>query len=127
MSDDVISSPHAHIIPIPRTFITTNINMVQSIDSAKFERLLSFVRLVGKYGSFSSFYFLHVTLSSAGAIRHEYSPDDGVQWVRVKPWTPFIERCTRYCISISSAVEMGRTEVHSFVVDSFTINLTLAY
>lgn len=32
----------------------------------------------GKYGAFSSFFVLMRTLSSAGAIRCEYSPDDGV-------------------------------------------------
>ena len=45
MSDDDISSPHAHIIPIPRTYIITNINMVRSIDPAKFKKLVKVVRL----------------------------------------------------------------------------------
>ena len=52
-------------------------------------------KTAGKYGAFSSFFVLMRTLSSAGAIRCEYSPDDGVQWLRAKPWTPSIGRYRR--------------------------------
>ena len=44
MSGFDISSPHVHIIPIPRTYIITNINMVRSVDSAKFKKLVRVVR-----------------------------------------------------------------------------------
>jgi hypothetical protein len=45
MSDDDISSPHVHIIPTPRTYIITNINMVRLVDPAKFAKLVKVVRL----------------------------------------------------------------------------------
>jgi hypothetical protein len=38
MSHCLISSPHVHIIPIPRTYIISNINMVQSVDSVKLKK-----------------------------------------------------------------------------------------
>ena len=44
MSGFDISSPHVHIIPIPRTYIITNINMVRSVDPAKFQKLVRVVR-----------------------------------------------------------------------------------
>ena len=48
-----------------------------------------------KYGTFSSFFFGIRPRCPSGAIRSEYSPDRGVQWLRVKPWTPSIGRCRR--------------------------------
>jgi hypothetical protein len=44
MSSFDILSPHVHIIPIPRTYIITNINMVRSVDLAKFQKLVRVVR-----------------------------------------------------------------------------------
>ncbi len=38
-----------------------------------------------KYGTFSSFFFGIQTRPPSGAIWPEYLPDDGVQWLRVKP------------------------------------------
>jgi hypothetical protein len=33
---------------------------------------------------------LIVALAAAGAIRSEWSPDGGVQWILVKPWSCYI-------------------------------------
>jgi hypothetical protein len=33
---------------------------------------------------------LHVTLLSTRVMQSKYLPDDGIQWLRVKLWTPFI-------------------------------------
>jgi len=63
----------------------------------------------GKYGAFSSFFFCMATPQSAGAIRREYLPDDSVQWLQVKPWTPYIGRYWRCCASASSRASK-RTE-----------------
>ena len=57
--------------------------------------------MAGKYGAFSSFFLGNATLSSNGGIRCKYSTDDGVQWLRVKPWTPSISQCKRHCTSVS--------------------------
>ena len=38
-----------------------------------------------KYDTFSSFFFGIQPRCPSGAIRPEYSPDGGVQWLRVKP------------------------------------------
>jgi hypothetical protein len=38
-----------------------------------------------KYGTFLSFFYGIQTRYPSGAIRPEYSPDGGVQWLRVKP------------------------------------------
>ena len=48
-----------------------------------------------KYGTFLSFFYGMRPRRPSGAIRSEYSPDRGVQWLRVKPWTPSIGRCRR--------------------------------
>jgi hypothetical protein len=48
-----------------------------------------------KYDTFLSFLFGIRPRRPSGAIRSEYSPDGGVQWLRVKPWTPSIGRCRR--------------------------------
>jgi hypothetical protein len=48
-----------------------------------------------KYGSFSFFFYGIRTRRPSGAIQPEYSPDGGVQWLRVKPWTPSIGRYRR--------------------------------
>ena len=48
-----------------------------------------------KYGTFLSFFFGIRPRRPSGAIRSKYSPDRGVQWLRVKPWTPSIGRCRR--------------------------------
>jgi len=48
-----------------------------------------------KYGTFLSFFFGIRPRRPSGAIRSEYSTDRGVQWLRVKPWTPSIGRCRR--------------------------------
>ena len=45
MSDDGILSLHVDIIPTQRIYIITNINMVRSIDPAKFKKLVKVVRL----------------------------------------------------------------------------------
>ncbi len=39
MSNHLISSPHVHIIPTPRTYIIFNIPMVQLVDQAKLKKL----------------------------------------------------------------------------------------
>jgi hypothetical protein len=38
-----------------------------------------------KYGTFLSLFYVIRTCCLSGAIRPEYSPDRGVQWLRVKP------------------------------------------
>jgi hypothetical protein len=38
-----------------------------------------------KFGTFSSFFYGNQTRRPSGAIRSEYSPDRGVQWLCVKP------------------------------------------
>ena len=48
-----------------------------------------------KYGTFLYFFNGIRTRRPSGAIRPEYSTDGGVQWLRVKPWTPSIGRCRR--------------------------------
>jgi hypothetical protein len=48
-----------------------------------------------KYGTFLSFFYGIRTRHPSGAIRSEYLPDRGVQWLRVKPWTPSIVRYRR--------------------------------
>ena len=44
MSDDGILSLHVDIIPTQRIYIITNINMVRSVDPAKFQKLVRVVR-----------------------------------------------------------------------------------
>jgi hypothetical protein len=46
MSDHLISSPHVHIIPIPRTYIISNITMVRLVDQAKLKKLLGVFKKV---------------------------------------------------------------------------------
>jgi len=48
-----------------------------------------------KYDTFLSFLFGIRPRRPSGAIRSEYSPDGGVQWLRAKPWTPSIGQCRR--------------------------------
>jgi hypothetical protein len=45
-----------------------------------------------KYDTFLYFFYGIQTRRPSGAIRPEYSPDGGVQWLHVKPWTPSIGR-----------------------------------
>ena len=47
-------------------------------------------------------FFCMATPQSAGAIQREYLPDDSVQWLQVKPWTPYIGRYWRCCAGASS-------------------------
>ncbi len=78
---------------------------------------------------FSYFFNGIQTHRPSGAIRSEYSPDRGVQWLRVKPWTPSIVYwaiSSVSCRRISSSVETARTAVHLFVADDRAIDLNLA-
>ncbi len=43
-----------------------------------------------KYGTFLSFFYGIRTRRPSGAIRSEYLPNRGVQWLHVKPWIPSI-------------------------------------
>jgi hypothetical protein len=46
--------------------------------------------------SFLVFYVVSTNVSTmvaARAIRRRHSPDGGIQWLRMKPWTFFIGRC----------------------------------
>ncbi len=45
-------------------------------------------KTTNKFGTFSSFFYGNQTRRPSGAIRSEYLPDRGVQWLCVKPWTP---------------------------------------
>ncbi len=68
-----------------------------------------------KYGTFLYFFYGIRTRRRSGAIRPEYSPDGGVQWLRVKPWTPSIGRCRRLRASASSRASkwLGRRCIRS--------------
>jgi hypothetical protein len=55
-----------------------------------------------KYGTFSYFFYGIRTCRPSGAILPEYSPDGGVRWLFVKPWTPSIGRYRR-CWVVASA------------------------
>ncbi len=43
------------------------------------------IETANKYGTFLYFFYGIRTRRPSGAIRPEYSPDRGVQWLRVKP------------------------------------------
>ncbi len=100
MSDDDISSSHAHIIPRWQQPVASVVALDPPL--CRVMRLISYRRtaraskMADKYGTFSSFFFLHATLSSAGAIWCEYLPDNDVQWLQVKPWNPFIVHWVMY-------------------------------
>ena len=85
-------------------------------------------KMTSKYSAFFVIFFLFVSPLFAGAIRLEYSPDDGIQWLWVKPWTPSIGRCACYCTGTSVwPSKWVALEVHSFIIDDFAINLIVAY
>jgi hypothetical protein len=68
-----------------------------------------------KYGTFLSFFFGIRPRRPSGAIRSEYSPNRGVQWLRVKPWTPSIGRCwpCRAGASSRASKRLGRRCIRS--------------
>ncbi len=68
-----------------------------------------------KYGTFLYFFNGIQTRRPSGAIRPDYSPDRGVQWLRVKPWTPSIGRCWRCCAGASARASkwLGRRCIRS--------------
>jgi hypothetical protein len=39
---------------------------------------------------------------AAGAIRHRHLPNDGIQWLQVKPWMCLIGQCTPRCTAAST-------------------------
>ncbi len=82
-----------------------------------------------KYGTFSYFFNGIWTRCPSGAIRPKYSPNGGVQWLRMKPWTPSSYRAISAvsCRHMNSSVKMGRIGVLLSVADDFAINLTLCY
>jgi hypothetical protein len=68
-----------------------------------------------KYGTFLYIFNGIRTRSPSGAIRPKYSPDGGVQWLRVKPWTPSIGRCWRCSAGASARASkrLGRRCIRS--------------
>jgi len=81
----------------------------------------------GQQNGQQSEYILHyrfvdcrVALAAAGVIRSKYSPDGGVQWLPVKPWSCCIGRCRLYCtITPPWLSKWPAMEVHLFVVTVF--------
>ena len=121
MSYCTISSHQPHSKDIRHHQQTPSIRQYAQYHTGAPTRPASMVR-------FKLLFSLHTTLLSAGAIRCEYLPDGGVQWLWVKPWTPSIGRCNRHCTGASAwPSKQVASEVHSFVVNNFVIDqLTIA-
>jgi hypothetical protein len=84
------------------------------------------IEMASKYGALFVVFFLHATPLSPGMIRRKYSPDGGVQWLLVKPWTPFIGQCMRHCTSASSRPSKRvSTVVYCFASSILTSTITV--
>jgi hypothetical protein len=58
-----------------------------------YRRIAITIEMAIKVGIFCIIAVLIVALAAAGTIRSEWSPDGGVQWLLVKPWSCCIGRC----------------------------------
>ncbi len=56
----------------------------RSMRLVRYRRTNRASEMANKYGTFSSFFNGIQTRCPSGAIQTEYSPDGGVQWLRVK-------------------------------------------
>jgi hypothetical protein len=91
-----------------------------------YRRTTSAIKTASKYGAFFVVFFLHATLMSAGMIQSKYLPDGGVQWLLVKPWTPFTGQCTRHCTGTSSRPSKRvATDVYCFALLNSTLTITV--
>ncbi len=86
----------------PVAFIVALDPLYWVIHVVLYRRTTTAIEMASKYGALFIIFFLHATLSSAGMIRSKYLPDGGVQWLLVKPWTPFTGQCMRHCTGASS-------------------------
>jgi hypothetical protein len=78
------------------------------------------IKMVSKVDTFCIFVLFAVALAAAGAIQSQQSPDGGVQWLPVKPWSCCIGRCCMYHFNASARPsKWPATEVHSFVAAGF--------
>ncbi len=81
---------------------------------------LVYRKLASKKLHFGSIFLFHsklMTLAAARAIWHRHSPNDGIQWLLVKPWLWLIGQCTPYCTTASARPpKLPATEVHFFVI-----------
>jgi hypothetical protein len=57
----------------------------QAMRSVTYRRTDRACKTADKYGTFLLFFYGILTRCPSGAIRLEYSPDGGVQWLRMKP------------------------------------------
>jgi hypothetical protein len=67
-----------------------------------YRRILMAIGMAGKVGVFFIIIILYVTPAAAGAIHSGYLPNGGFQWLLPKPWTSYIEQCTRHCHGASA-------------------------
>ncbi len=76
-----------------------------------YRRTTTAIEMASKYGAFFVIFFLHATPLSDGMIRSKYSPDGGVQWLLVKPWTLSSRQCMQHCTAASSQLSNRVTTV----------------
>jgi len=78
------------------------------------------IETASKVGTCCIIIVLIVSLAAAGAIRSEYLPDGGVQWLPVKPWSIGIGRCTPYRTGAPPwPSKWPTTEVHLFAAAAY--------
>ena len=77
-------------------------------------------KTTSKVGTFCIVVLLIVALAAARAIRREYSPNSGVRWLPVKPWSCWKGRCAPYCSNAYAwPLKWPVVEVHLFVTITF--------